>query len=86
MGFSRQEYWIGLPRPPPGDLPNAGIESVSLLSSALAGGFFTTSTIWDGAQESLLTTGSLDFCTQSGLGNRGLMGQDFGSVLFLFSC
>ena len=26
MGFSRQEYWSGLPGPPPGDLPNPGIE------------------------------------------------------------
>jgi len=26
MGFSRQEYWSGLPDPPPGDLPNPGIE------------------------------------------------------------
>ena len=44
MGFSRQEYWSGLPRPPPGNLPNLGIEPASLLSPALAGGFFTTST------------------------------------------
>ena len=42
MGFSRQEYWSGLPCPPPGDLPNPGIEPVSLMSPALAGGFFTT--------------------------------------------
>ena len=41
-GFSRQEYWSGLPCPPPGDLPNPGIE---LVSPALAGGFFTTSTV-----------------------------------------
>ena len=26
MGFSKQEYWSGLPFPPPGDLPNSGIE------------------------------------------------------------
>ena len=44
VGFSRQEYWSGLPFPSPGDLPNPGIEPVSLLSPALAGGFFTTST------------------------------------------
>ena len=43
MGFSRQEYWSGLHCPPPGDLPNAGIEPASLISPALAGGFFTTS-------------------------------------------
>ena len=41
MGFSRQ-YWSGLLWPPPGDLPDPGIELVSLLSSALAGGFLTT--------------------------------------------
>ena len=29
MGFSRQEYWSGLPFPAPGDLPNTGIEPVS---------------------------------------------------------
>ena len=39
VGFSRQEYWNGLPFPPPGDLPNLGIKPTSL---ALAGGFFTT--------------------------------------------
>ena len=40
MGFSRQEYWNGLPFPSPGDLPNPGIE---LMFPALAGRFFTTS-------------------------------------------
>ena len=47
MGFSTQEYWSGLPCPPPGDLPDPGTEPVSLLSPALAGGFFTTSTTWE---------------------------------------
>ena len=42
MGFSRQECWSGLPCPPPGDLPNPGIEPASLTSLALAGGFFNT--------------------------------------------
>ena len=42
--FSRQEYWSGLPCRPSGDLPDPGIEPVSLTSTALAGGFFTTST------------------------------------------
>ena len=41
-GFSRQEYWSGLPCPPPGGLPHPGIESMSLMSFALAGGFLTT--------------------------------------------
>ena len=47
LGFSRQEYWGGLPFPPPGDLPNPGIEPTSLASPALAGGFFTTSATWE---------------------------------------
>ena len=42
MGFSRQEFWSGLPFTPPGDLPDPGIESGSPVSPALAGGFFTT--------------------------------------------
>ena len=44
MGFLRQEYWSGLPFPSPGDLPDSGIEPVSVTSLALAGRFFTTST------------------------------------------
>ena len=48
MGFSRQEYWSGLPCPPPGDLPNLRIKPPSLMSSALASGFFTTCcTTWE---------------------------------------
>ena len=42
MGFSRQEYWSGLPFPSPGDLPNPGIKPTSLASPALASGFCTT--------------------------------------------
>ena len=41
MGCSRQEYWSGLPFPPPGDLLDPGIEPTSLLSPALTGEFFT---------------------------------------------
>jgi len=47
MGLSRQEYWSGLPFPPPGDLPDPGIQPASLASPALAGGFFTTSVTWE---------------------------------------
>ena len=39
MGFSRQEYWSGLPFPPPGDLPDTGTK---LASPALAAEFLTT--------------------------------------------
>ena len=44
MGFSRQEYWSGLPCPPPGDPPDPEIEPASLEFPALAGGSFTTRT------------------------------------------
>ena len=47
MGFSRQEYWSGLPCPTPGDLPDPGIEPGSLESPALAGRFFTSNTTWE---------------------------------------
>ena len=42
VGFSRQEYWSGLPFPPPGDLPDPGIKPASPESPTLAAGFFTT--------------------------------------------
>ena len=47
MGFSRQEYWSGLPCPPPGVLPNPGIKPSPLMSPALAGGLFTISATWE---------------------------------------
>ena len=48
MGFYRQEYWSRLPCPPPGDLPKPGIKPLSLMSSTLADGFFTTRATWEG--------------------------------------
>ena len=55
MKFPGEEYWSGLPGPPPGDLPYSGIEPTSLVSPALAGGFLTTSATWredpDGREE-----------------------------------
>ena len=47
MEFSRQEYWSGLPCPPPGDLPHPGIKITSLMSLALKGRFFITSATWE---------------------------------------
>ena len=47
IGFSRQEYWSGLPCTTIGDLHNPGMETTSLMSPALAGGFFTTSPTWE---------------------------------------
>ena len=43
-GFSRQEYWSGLPCPPPGNLSDLGIKSASPVSPAVAGRFLTTET------------------------------------------
>ena len=42
MGLSQQEHYSGLPFPTPGNLSDSGIEPVSPVSPALAGGFFTT--------------------------------------------
>ena len=47
MEFSRQEYWRGLPCPPPGDPPDLMMESASLMSPELAGRFFTTRVPWE---------------------------------------
>ena len=69
MGFSKQEYWSGLPFPTPGNLPNPRIEPVSLISPELPGRFFTTSTIWEtqkyGINEPIYETG-----TNSDIENR----------------
>ena len=60
MGSSKQEYWSVLPCPSPGDLPNPGIERVSLMFPALTGGFFTTDITWEaysiGSTNSLIFT------------------------------
>ena len=59
MGFSQQEYWSVMPFPPPGDLPDPGIEPASLTSPALAGGLFTTSATWDALNEPTWSNSSL---------------------------
>ena len=51
MGFSKQEYWSGLPFPSPVDLPDPGIEPASLMSPALASRFFTTSTTQEASRQ-----------------------------------
>ena len=42
-GILQEEYWSGLPCPPPGDLPDPGTKPMSFTSPAWAIGFFTTS-------------------------------------------
>ena len=54
MVFSRQVYWSGMSCPPPGYLPDPGIEPTSLMSLALAGRFFTTSVTWEPSAEDIL--------------------------------
>ena len=58
MGFSRQEYWSGLPCPPPRDLPFPGIEPAPLMPPPLAGGFLNASATWE-AQEMATRSGIL---------------------------
>ena len=53
-GFSKQEYWSGLPCPLKGDLPDPGIEPMSVTAPASADGFFTTSANWEAQLYSLL--------------------------------
>ena len=48
VGFSRQEYWSGLPFPSPGDLPDPGVEPASLASPALAGPLGHLGSPWRG--------------------------------------
>ena len=47
MGFPRQEYWKGVPFPTPGDLPDPGMETASLVSPALADRALITSASWE---------------------------------------
>ena len=47
MGFSRQEYWSGLPFPIPRDLPDPGIKPAALASPAKADGLLTMSATWE---------------------------------------
>ena len=62
MGFSRQLYWTGLLFPPPGDLPDPGMDSVSLMFPVLAAGVFTTSTTWEIYNEILYIFGCCCCC------------------------
>ena len=64
MEFSRQEYWSGLPCPPPGDLSDTGLKSESFMSPALAGRFFTTSATWEAHFNSLKVKVNLLSCVR----------------------
>ena len=59
MGFSRQEYWSGLPCPPPGQIPDPWIKPTFLMSPTLAGGFFTSSITWEAQVSNIRSDQSL---------------------------
>ena len=61
MGFFRQEYWSGLPFPPPGDLPDPAMELASPASPTLVDRFFTTEPNIS-FREDLVLMSSFQFC------------------------
>ena len=73
MGLSRQEHWSGLLYPPLGDLPNPGIEPASLMSPALADGFFTTSATTEAKE--------IDGCQRLGIEAGNDFKETWGHVL-----
>ena len=85
MGFSRQEYRSGLPSPPPGDLPNPGMETASLISSALADRFFTTSATWEAhvyiSYWSVSLTDTRRCTHTQGITRQCPMHYDWGSII-----
>ena len=81
MGFSRQQYQSGLPRPPLGDPPNPGIEPTSLMSPALLGEFLT-STIWETLKKRYLIQRQFLF-TQDSISNLTEI-ADVADLLALF--
>ena len=83
MRFPRQEYWSWLLFPSPWDLPNPGIEPVSLLAPALAGGFFTISTTREVLQVS--STGGTKITHIEALPSGDLESQDTGTLMYLAS-
>ena len=85
IGFSRQEYWSGLPCPPPGDLPDPGLEPISLISPALAGGF-TARTTWE-AQMKMTKSSDADinvFILDMSI--FGFYRDFFLNFIYLFGC
>ena len=70
IGFSRQEYWSGLPCPPPGDLPDPGIK---LTSPAWVGGFFITEP--PGKPFLMIDLLNEDFCLVAVKSHLGVIGK-----------
>ena len=73
VGFSRQDYWSGLPFPPPGDLPNPGTEHMSLTYPSLAGRvFLTKSATWEPLNKAICIYDQLSLtgCQDRSMGER----------------
>ena len=67
VGFSRQEYWSGLPRPPPGDLPNPGIQRTSpaLQADSLPLSHVESCSIMQGNHVIIFTRTAFVFCDKA---------------------
>ena len=71
MGFSRQEYWSGLPFSSPEDLPGPGIKPTSLMSPVLAGRFFTSSATWEATTDPWVGLKNIRVSKRSQAGKTG---------------
>ena len=80
MGFSRQEYWSGLPFPPLVNLPDPWILNTHLWSLAFSGGFFTTSSTWEDLS-SLTRDQTWNPCIGSTVLTAGPSGKSLGELL-----
>ena len=88
MGFSRQEYWSGLPFPFPGDLPNPGVKPASLVSPVLAGGLSTAKLPGKPRRRGGIKVRAsrgvrIQDCVSTSLG-QDMRRWDFSSLSFLF--
>ena len=82
IGFTRQEYWNGLPFPPPEGLPDPGIEPTSPVSLALAGGFFTTEPPRD--QQSISRRMNETLWPQMPVHSPGTLSQGLPALVYSF--
>ena len=87
MGFPRQEYWSGMPLPPPGDLPRPAIQPMAPETPALAGvGFIYYNhmkIIWIHFESGFFTTALPGKCQEEGRQPRWTHRENF---MFSFSC
>ena len=87
MGFSRQEYWSGLPCPPSGNLPNSGTEPACLTIPALASSSFTMSATWDAplVRKAIIKKSTSRKCWRE-CGERGTPLHHGGNVNWYIHC